>query len=67
MVRVGKRHSGARLGLTPWQHFARIIAAMAQAIARYAQVPAIPHEWLRMAIVCGCALALILAGQPLPY
>lgn len=23
-------------------------------------------EWLRVAVVAGCALALILAGQPLP-
>jgi len=40
---------------------------MAKALARIAQTPAIPHEWLRVAIVTGCALALILAGQPLPY
>ncbi len=24
-------------------------------------------EWLRRGIVCGCALALILAGPALPY
>ena len=24
-------------------------------------------EWLRRGIVCGCALALIMAGQALPY
>ena len=26
-----------------------------------------PLETLRMAIVCGCALALIVAGQALPF
>jgi len=39
---------------------------MAQALARITRPAVDPHEWLRMAIVCGCALALILAGQPYP-
>ena len=26
-----------------------------------------PTDWLRAAIVCGCALALILARAPLPF
>ena len=27
-----------------------------------------PHaDWLRAAVVCGCALALILARTPLPF
>lgn len=62
-----RQPADAGAALTAWQDFARIIAGMAKALARIAQTPAIPHEWLRVAIVTGCALALILAGQPLPY
>jgi hypothetical protein len=40
---------------------------MARLIALAVTPPlAIGHEVLRMAVVCGCALALILARQPLP-
>jgi hypothetical protein len=38
---------------------------MARAIA-FAATQFDHAEWLRRAIVCGCGLALILAGQPLP-
>ena len=37
-----------------------------QAILALRSLPA-PLELLRMAIVCGCALALILAGRALPF
>jgi hypothetical protein len=40
--------------------------AMARAIALVATVRTAPHEALRMLVVCGCALALIAAGQALP-
>ena len=40
---------------------------MAKAIAFTQRIGADPVEILRMAIVCGCALALILAGHALPF
>ena len=40
---------------------------MAKAIALVQHATSDPVEILRMAIVCGCALALILAGQALPF
>jgi hypothetical protein len=39
---------------------------MARALAYAAEMPAFAHEALRRFIVCGCALALIVAGQALP-
>jgi len=40
---------------------------MAHALALAAELrPAAAPEWLRRSIVCGCALALILAGPALP-
>lgn len=39
---------------------------MARAIALAATFRPSPFEALRMGIVCGCALALILAGAALP-
>jgi hypothetical protein len=39
---------------------------MARALALVADSPAQAQEVLRRLIVCGCALALILAGQALP-
>ena len=39
---------------------------MTKAIALAATRIVQPAELLRSLIVCGCALALILAGQPLP-
>jgi hypothetical protein len=40
---------------------------MAQALAFAAQHRHLPApEWLRRTVVCGCALALILAGPALP-
>lgn len=57
--------------LTIWQacwrkfrHMARVIA-FAQS-ATHAARPWQP-ELLRVAVVCGCALALILAKAPLPF
>jgi len=40
---------------------------MAHAIAQVRRVTAAPLEYARMAIVCACALALIAAGQALPF
>jgi hypothetical protein len=40
---------------------------MARIIARIAPAPASQIEWLRMAIVSGCAMALIAAGQAIPF
>ena len=40
---------------------------MAKAIALTRRVTTDPAEIAHMAIVCGCALALILAGQALPF
>jgi hypothetical protein len=39
---------------------------MAQAIALATTVRTAPLEALRVLVVCGCALALIAAGQVLP-
>jgi hypothetical protein len=39
---------------------------MTRALALFAKSPAQAQEALRRMIVCGCALALILAGQALP-
>jgi hypothetical protein len=39
---------------------------MARALALAAESPAFAQELLRRVIVCGCALALIAAGQALP-
>jgi hypothetical protein len=39
---------------------------MTRALALVAEAPALTQEALRRAIVCGCALALICAGQALP-
>jgi hypothetical protein len=39
---------------------------MARAFALAAETPAYAQEALRRLIVCGCALALIAAGQALP-
>ena len=40
---------------------------MAQALALVSAPLAVPaQEWLRRGVVCGCALALIMAGQALP-
>jgi hypothetical protein len=39
---------------------------MARALAFAAESPALAQEALRRLLVCGCALALILAGQALP-
>ena len=38
--------------------------ALALATNPFGAVPA--QEWLRRGLVCGCALALIMAGQALP-
>jgi hypothetical protein len=39
---------------------------MARTIALAATAPTAPLDALRVLVVCGCALALILAGQALP-
>jgi hypothetical protein len=40
---------------------------MAQALALAVTPISLPgREWLRRGVVCGCALALICAGQALP-
>jgi hypothetical protein len=39
---------------------------MARALALAVESPALAQEALRRLIVCGCALALICAGQALP-
>jgi len=57
-----------RTGLTIWQGAVRKIAAMARVIAlTHAPVEDWHVELLRSAIVCGCAIALIAAGQVLPF
>ena len=40
--------------------------ALARSMAAQDALPA-PLDWLRRAIVCGCALTLICAGQTLPF
>ncbi|WP_281270579.1 hypothetical protein [Aurantiacibacter xanthus] len=40
---------------------------MTASFARIRQLAASPVDLLRIAVVMGCALALILAGQALPF
>jgi hypothetical protein len=44
-----------------------MVRRMAQALALAVTVRLPRIDVLRGAIVCGCALALIAAGQPLPF
>ena len=39
---------------------------MSRALAKTREIVSLPLEAARIAIVAGCALALIAAGQPLP-
>jgi hypothetical protein len=40
---------------------------MARVLALAADFRAVPLEALRIGIVCGCAITLIVAHQPLPF